>query len=92
MIGRFFTPTPQRKRERPQRCLTTQHAFPRSAIFTFSLWALPGSSGLRMKSEALNAATATATPSTRSCWNRDGPDLHPPLSSYYLGRSSIPTE
>lgn len=54
MIGRFLP-----EEERPPRRLTTQQAFPRSAIFTFSLRALRGSSGLRMKSEALNAETAT---------------------------------
>lgn len=54
-LGRFFTPTPQRKIKGGGRRLTTQQAFPRSAIFTFSLWALPGSSGLRMNSEALKA-------------------------------------
>lgn len=45
--------------ERCERRLTTQQALPRSAIFTFSLWALRGSSGLRMKSEALKAETPT---------------------------------
>lgn len=44
-----------RKSKGGGRRLTTQQAFPRSAIFTFSLWALPGSSGLRMNSEALKA-------------------------------------
>lgn len=46
--------TTERKRRRWWRCLTTQHAFPRSAIFTLSLWAFWGSRGLRTKSDALN--------------------------------------
>lgn len=49
--------TTERKRRRQQNHLTTQHAFPKSAIFTLSLWALRGSRGLRTKSEALNAET-----------------------------------
>lgn len=36
------------------KCLCTQQAFPRSAIFTLSLSAFRGSKGLRTKSEALN--------------------------------------
>ena len=49
----------QRKRRRWWSCLTTQHAFPRSAIFTLSLCALSGSRGLRTKSEALKTETPT---------------------------------
>lgn len=62
MIGRISS-----KRYRGGRgggakgCLTTQHAFPRSAIFTLSLSAFRGSSGLRTKSEALNPETHTHT-------------------------------
>lgn len=45
----------ERKRWPWKRILTTQHAFPRSAIFTLILSAFWESRGLRTKSEALNA-------------------------------------
>lgn len=43
-----------------RRSLTTQQAFPKSAIFTRSLLAFCGSRGLRMKSDALTTVTCTS--------------------------------